>query len=112
MSKASKRTVSPYALEALVLLGQLIRLGRIDRRLSVQALAERAGISRGLVQRIERGDPGCAIGAAFEAARLVGVSLFDVEPSRLNAMTTSNEATLRLLPQAVRAGTPEVKDDF
>lgn len=112
VSKASRLTVSPYALEAARLLGQLIRLGRIDRGLSAQQLAERAGVSRGLVQRIEQGDPGCTIGAVFETARIVGVSLFDPEPSRLTAMLADNEAKLSLLPQSVRARKSEVEDDF
>jgi hypothetical protein len=35
-------------------------------------LAERAGLSRGLIYRIEKGDLGCAIGAVFEAAAIAG----------------------------------------
>jgi DNA-binding CsgD family transcriptional regulator len=38
-------------------------------------VTDRAGISRGLLRRIETGDPGCTIGAVFEVATIVGVRL-------------------------------------
>jgi DNA-binding XRE family transcriptional regulator len=50
------RPISRYAADAAILLGQLIRKARIERRMTVAALAERAGTSRGLLQRIEAGD--------------------------------------------------------
>ncbi|MCS6068942.1 helix-turn-helix domain-containing protein [Klebsiella variicola subsp. variicola] len=54
----------------------MIRTARIERKLTVEELAERAGVSRGLVYRAEEGDMGCAIGAVFELATIVGVPLF------------------------------------
>ena len=81
MSKPFIRSYSRYAREAAELLGRMIRTARTGRALTVADLAERAGVSRGLVQRIERGDPGCSIGAVFEAAAIVGVRLFDADPS-------------------------------
>jgi transcriptional regulator with XRE-family HTH domain len=46
-------------------------------------LAARAGISRSLLQRIERGDAGCAIGSVFEVATICGVALFEPNPHTL-----------------------------
>ena len=69
MPKPVMRPYSRYSRDAVVLLGQLIRRTRIERKLTAAELAERAGLSRGLVQRIEKGDPGCAIGAVFEFSR-------------------------------------------
>ena len=112
MPKPATRSYSRYSREAAVVLGQLIRLGRIERRLTAAELAVRAGLSRGLVQRIEQGDPGCAIGAVFEAAAIVGVRLFDADQAALSGNVAANAATLTLLPQAVRAARSEVKDDF
>jgi transcriptional regulator with XRE-family HTH domain len=112
MVKPANRSYSRYTLEAVRLLGQSIRLARIERKLTVEQLAERAGLSRGLVQRIEKGDMGCTIGAAFEAAAIVGVRLFDADQSTMIARTTSNEKMLTLLPQSVRAPAKAVKDDF
>lgn len=112
MAKPIARSYSRYSVEAVRLLGQSIRLARIDRKLTVSELAERAGLSRGLLQRIEKGDMGCAIGAAFEAAAIVGVRLFDADQSTMVATFKSNEKTLTLLPQTVRNSIKVVKDDF
>ena len=69
------RVYSRYTLEATKLMGKLIRLGRVQRKLTVQDLADRANVSRGLLQRIESGDPKCELGTVFEVAALVGVNL-------------------------------------
>jgi transcriptional regulator with XRE-family HTH domain len=110
--KPAARPQSRYSRDALVLLGQLIRRARIERKLTVAALAERAGLSRGLVQRIEKGDPGCAIGTVFEAAATVGVRLFDADQATLANAISANTTILALLPKAVQATAIEAKDDF
>jgi transcriptional regulator with XRE-family HTH domain len=110
--KSAMRPHSRYSREAMVLLGQLIRRARIERKLTVAGLAERAGLSRGLVQRIEKGDPGCTIGAVFEAAAIVGVRLFDADQTALANAISANSTVLALLPKAVRASDIEAKDDF
>lgn len=112
MAKPQARAYSRYAQDAAVLLGQLIRRARIERRLTVQELASRAGISRGLIQRIEKGDPGCAIGAVFEAAAIVGVRLFDADQMLLNERIAANNAALTLLPKAVQVARVKAEDDF
>jgi transcriptional regulator with XRE-family HTH domain len=61
--------------------------------LTIEELAERAGLSRDLVQRIECGDMGCAISAAFEAAAIVGIRLFDADQSAITAKSTSGFAS-------------------
>ncbi len=105
--------LSPYAAEAVVLLGQLVRKARIERKMRTLNVAERAGISRGLLGRIEAGDPGCTIGAVFEVAAIVGVRLFDAEPVTISQAIESNRAVMTLLPKSVRARRgEEVKDDF
>ena len=112
MAKPTKRASSRYSRDALTLLGRLIRQARIERKLTTAMLAERAGISRGLVQRIEKGDPGCAIGAVFEVAAIVGVRLFDADQVMLRNALTANTATLALLPKAARAAKIRAHDDF
>src|SRR5277367_5417288 len=79
MIKPAARPYSRYSRDAAILLGQLIRLARMRQKLTVEQLAERAGLSRGLVHRIEKGDLGCAIGSVFEAAAIVGVQLFGAD---------------------------------
>ena len=112
MPKVQTRPFSRYSQDAALLLGQLIRRTRIERGITTAELAERAGLSRGLVQRIEKGDPGCAIGAVFEAAAVVGVRLFDADQPALTAALETNRAALTLLPRRARASHVEAKDDF
>jgi transcriptional regulator with XRE-family HTH domain len=112
MPKSATRIYSRYTKEATTLVGQLIRLGRTERKLTAQDLADRAGISRGMLQRIEKGDPKCEIGVVFELAVLVGVKLFDPEASSLAGHIKQAEDNLTLLPKAVRAPRKAVDDDF
>ena len=112
MSKPATRSYSRYGREAAELLGHLIRNARIDRDMTVAEVAERANVSRGLVQRIENGDMGCSIGATFEVAAIVGVRLFDAESTTLTRHLGMVRDKLTLLPKAVRQGPKAVKDDF
>ncbi|HGG60925.1 MAG TPA: XRE family transcriptional regulator [Gammaproteobacteria bacterium] len=110
MSK--ERVYSRYTREAATLLGKQIRLGRKQRKWTEHELADRVGISRATLQKIEKGDPRVAIGLVFEAAVLVGVPLFDQEPGSLAAHIDRTDDKLALLPAAVRKrGTP-VDDEF
>lgn len=112
MAKPPSRAYSRYTVEALALLGQLIHAARVDRKLTAAELATRAGISRPLLRRIENGDPGCSIGAVFEAAVVAGVPLFEPERSRLQTQLAHSTEKLTLLPKAVRKPRKAVKDDF
>lgn len=112
MPKSIDRPHSRYTKEAAQLLGQLIRLGRIEQRLTTQELATRAGISRALLQRIEKGDLNCAIGSVFEAAAIVGVILFDTDKNKLPNLIARNAEILALLPKSVRKSNQGVDDDF
>jgi len=112
MVKPVSRPYSQYSLHALELLGQLVREARLSKALTTTDLAARAGISRALLQRIERGDPGCSIGAVFEVAAICGVPLFEQEPRRLASQVAMQREKMTLLPKAVRARVTGVKDDF
>ncbi len=109
MAKSVTRTYSRYTREATKLIGQMIRLGRVERKITVQDLADRAGISRGMLQRIEKGDLKCEIGVVFELAALVGVKLFDADASLLAGHISRTEDKLALLPKQVRK--PKAVDD-
>lgn len=108
----TQRPVSPYAADAVRLLGQLVRKARIEKRITTTDAAVRSGVSRGLLNRIEKGDPTCAIGAAFEVAAVVGVPLFDAGQSTLAHALNTNREVMRLLPRSVRHRGKEVNDDF
>nr|WP_318383593.1 helix-turn-helix transcriptional regulator [uncultured Enterobacter sp.] len=112
MSKPSSRTYSRFSLEAARLLGLMIRNARIELGITIEELAERAGVSRGLVYRAEEGEMGCAIGAVFELATLVGVPLFSADQSTIAMHIANAEKTLSLLPRAVHRPNKVVKDDF
>jgi transcriptional regulator with XRE-family HTH domain len=99
-------------LSALELLGQLVREARLNKALTTADLAARAGISRALLQRIERGDPGCSIGAVFEVATICGVPLFDQEQRQLTTHLALHREKMALLPKTVRVRMKRVKDDF
>jgi transcriptional regulator with XRE-family HTH domain len=112
MVKPNARPYSQYSLDALELLGQLVHEARLAKALTTTDLAARAGISRALLQRIERGEPGCSIGAVFEVAAICGVPLFEQEPRLLATTLARHREKMVLLPKAVRASFKEVKDDF
>jgi len=112
MPKSTLRTYSRYSCDALALLGGLIRAARKERKLTVQEVAERAGVSRGLLQRIEKGDLKCEIGAVFEVATIVGVKLFDADETTLTKHIHHTEEKLALLPKSVRKTAKAVDDDF
>ncbi len=97
--------------EALELLGTSIRAARLRRRWTIRELAERVGVSHVTIQKVERGDPGVALGTALEAATLVGVPLFHPdEEARIRALAYKR-IELALLPKRARTLGP-VDDNF
>lgn len=106
------RTYSPYALEAARLLGLRVTIARRERRWSEQELADRAGINRNSLRKIEQGHMGVGIGLAFEVASLLGLSLFHAEKRRLTADVDLARDRLTLLPRQVKPHRRDVKDDF
>lgn len=96
----------------MTLLGGLIRIARIEQKLTAQEVAERAGVSRGLLHRIEKGDLKCEIGTVFEVATIVGVKLFDSEETSLRRQIRQVEDKLTLLPKSIRKQIGVVDDDF
>lgn len=112
MPKSITRTYSRYTEDAMGLLGGLIREARIERRMTARELSERVGISRGLLQRIEKGDLKCEIGVVFEAAALVGLPLFDADSATLSRRLSHNREKLALMPKSIRRKPTKVHDDF
>jgi len=112
MPKSITRAYSRYSRDATALLGALIREARNERKLTAQELADRAGISRGLLQRIEKGNLKCEIGVVFEVATIVGVKLFNADESTLTKYLTQTKEKLALLPKSIRKKSKAVRDDF
>ena len=109
---AKQRTYSRYTREAVTLLARQIQLGRKQHRWTEHELADRAGISRATLQKIEKGDLGVAIGLVFEVATLVGVTLFEEERSTLATHIARTDDRLALLPKTVRKHRRPVDDEF
>jgi transcriptional regulator with XRE-family HTH domain len=112
MPKSNSFAYARYSREAVGLLGQLIRAARTERKMTAMEVAERAGISRGRLQRIEKGNMTSEIGAVFEVAAIVGVELFDSDHTNLRRLTNQIENKLTLLPKSVRSRKTVLKDDF
>lgn len=53
--------------------GDNLRLARLRRKLSTQQVAERAGISRSTLQKVERGDPSTAVGNVLQVMVVLGL---------------------------------------
>lgn len=110
MAKPSAYTY--YAAEALSLLGKQIKLARKRFMWSQQTLAEKAGIARATLQKIEKGETGCAIGTVFEVAALVGMKLFDADEQTLAERHDRTDERIALLPKATYKRNAKVIDDF
>lgn len=115
MGTKKQRTYSHYTREAAALLGKEIQLGRKERGLTTSDFADRLGVSRLTLQRVESGDMNCEIGTVLEAATLAGVKLFNVEPSGRSSFKSELERVndkIALLPQRVRKTSRALDDAF
>ncbi|MBY0540132.1 MAG: helix-turn-helix transcriptional regulator [Arcobacteraceae bacterium] len=106
------RVYSKYAQETAFLIGQQIKLARKTRKWSSANLAERAGITRETLQRIENGDMKTAIGLVFEVATIVGVPLFTEDRQQLSNNLELIQSKIELLPQRIRTQRKVVDDNF
>lgn len=108
---ATKRHLA-HAREAAGLIGAEIAARRKERRWTEAQLAERAGISRTTLHKVERGDTSVAIGTVFDLATLVGVVLFHETAAQVARDRHAVDQRLALLPDRIRVSTKEVFDDF
>lgn len=107
------RTHSPMTLDGVEVLGQVVAAERRHQRRTAADLAERAGISRDTLHRVERGDPTVAVGTVLELLVLLGVPLFGEDAEGLAAEVVAGRRLLALLPARIRDRTAdEPFDDF
>ena len=71
--RSNKAVVMPKTIKQLETVGEQIRLARLRRRYSVNLIAERAGISRATLWKVEKGDPGVAIGIYAKVLAAIGL---------------------------------------
>jgi transcriptional regulator with XRE-family HTH domain len=106
------RTYSPEVVEAGRLLGAQVRLGRLERRWTLDELAERVGVGVNTMRKVERGDLTVGLAPAFEAATLVGIPLFHADPERRNLEARETEARLAVVPARARRPLRDSDVDF
>jgi len=107
------RVYSLATKEAVLLLGKEIKLARVERKWSLDNLAERVGISRVTLQKIEAGEMSSSIGLVFEAAILVGVPLFGYDnQQRIATNIDLVQSKIALFPKRTRTKKKAVDDDF
>ena len=113
MAKTVTRTYSQYVIDTIALLAGLIRSHRLEQRLSAKSVAERVGISRSMLQRIEKADPRCEVGVVFEVAALLGITLFDSNELNVKRYADETNNKLILLPKtAPKIIKRDFDDDF
>lgn len=94
------------------MLGKMIRHGRKQRQMTEHELADRLGVARSTLQRMEKGDPKVEIGLMFEAAVLVGIKLFDSDEHGVTALSERMDDRLAVLPKHIYKTGRTVIDDF
>ncbi len=72
MTKTALATF-PAVLKQLAAFGERLRLARRRRKLTAELVAERMGISRETLRRLEKGDPTIAMGTYARALRVLGM---------------------------------------
>jgi len=63
MPTFKKHIVFPKQIKILEVFGENLKLARKRRKLTIQQMAERAGVDRGTLREIERGNPRVSLGA-------------------------------------------------
>lgn len=113
MAKAKERVYSRYTKEAATLLGKHIKLGRKAQKITEKEFADRVGISRATLQKIEKGGLKSELGIVFEAAMMAGIKLFEIDSLRsFGVRMESVDDKLALLPKSVRKHAQKVDDEF
>jgi len=69
----SKTILFPNQQKILTLLGENIKFARLRRDFPATLVAERAGISRVTLNKVESGDPGAAMGAYLKTLFALGL---------------------------------------
>ena len=69
----SSPSLLPKLTRIMAAVGQQINLARLRRKLSAEQVAERSGIGRSTLVRIEKGDAGVSIGHILNVLKALGL---------------------------------------
>lgn len=106
----TKKPLTSEVVNSITRLGDQLRIARKRRRMTQTEFAERLGVSRETVRRMERGDPGIAIGVILSAAWIFGLL-----ETALAAFAPNNDTigqALELHRLTTTGGTKRDDDDF
>lgn len=81
------------------MLGERLKLARMRRKLSNAAVAQRAGISRTSLYKVEAGDPGATLGTYMRVMAVLGLE------ADINALAADDKVGRRLQDLALEAPT-------
>lgn len=68
-----KQIIFPKQIDILAQMGEQFKLARKRRGLTLVQVAERAGIVRETLRKVEKGEPGVAMGAYFKVLRVMNL---------------------------------------
>ena len=71
--KKHKVMIMPQMQKQLEMVGEQIKLARLRRKYTADLIAERAGISRSTLWKVEKGDPGVAFGVYAKVLAAIGL---------------------------------------
>jgi transcriptional regulator with XRE-family HTH domain len=91
-------------------LGQRVRIARVRRRMSTEDLAKFSGIGRRTLYRVERGEPGIALGTLMGVLWKLG--LLDTMRGVADPETDEHGKILEAARRPLRVRTPAADNDF
>lgn len=71
--KKRKPVIMPKTEKMLCRVGEQIQLARLRRKYTTELIAQRAGISRATLWKVEKGDPGVAFGIYAKVLNAIGL---------------------------------------
>jgi transcriptional regulator with XRE-family HTH domain len=74
MARIPKHPLDPFSLRQTENLGARIRIARQRRKLRLEDMAEKTGLSRSTVEAVERGAPTTAFGAYLTVLTVLGLA--------------------------------------
>jgi transcriptional regulator with XRE-family HTH domain len=95
--------VFPQEQRVLSSLGERLKLARLRRKLSNAVVAQRAGISRSSLYKVEAGDPGATMGTYLRVIAVLGLE------TDIHALAADDKVGRKLQDLALQAPTPATR---
>jgi transcriptional regulator with XRE-family HTH domain len=96
-------TIFPNEQALLARLGERLKLARLRRRLSSAIVAQRAGISRTSLYKVEAGDPGATLGTYLRVLTVLGLA------GDINAVAADDKVGRKLQDLALEAPSSQTR---